>query len=105
MNDLSYVLQYFIACFSLYQSIHPFPSLTAVFAAERFFIVCVTVLKFAVHMFWYTAVFFILLRSMEAWFSVITRKFTYLYNSVPRTCHSSQNQRLHSDTRHGGDRR
>jgi len=52
MNDLSYVLQYFIACFSLYQSIQPFPSLTAVFVAERFVIFCVTVLKCAVHMLW-----------------------------------------------------
>jgi len=57
MNDLSYVLQFFIACFSLYKRIHSFASRTAVFVVERFVIVCVTLLKCAVHMFCYTAIF------------------------------------------------
>jgi len=48
---------------------------------------------------------FITIRSIDAHVFVITRNFTQLHNLVPRTCHSSQNQPLQSDTRHGGDRR
>jgi hypothetical protein len=51
MNDFSYILQYFIACFSLYKYIYSFFSSSSVFVVKLFVIVYVTLLKCVVHMF------------------------------------------------------